>query len=194
MSTAIAVIRDEHRSFAAVLQGLTWLVTEIRERRMQPDFPLFAAILAYIDAFPEKLHHPKEDQYVYARLRQRSPGLSTILDELEAEHVRGRAFITELAGALDRYRRQGGAAFAAFDAAVTAYVDFHWAHMRKEEDLVLPVAEASLTADDWKPIDAAFASNDDPLVGVEATRESRELFRRIVNLAPPPIGVGPAAK
>ena len=77
---------------------------------MQPDFPLFAAILAYIDAFPEKLHHPKEDQYVYARLRQRSPGLSTVLDELEAEHVRGRAFITELAGALDRYRRQGGAA------------------------------------------------------------------------------------
>jgi hemerythrin-like domain-containing protein len=192
MSTAIAIIRDEHRSFAAVLQGLTWLVTEIRERRMQPDFPLFAAILAYIDAFPEKLHHPKEDQYVYARLRQRSPGLSTVLDELEAEHVRGRAFITELAGALDRYRRQGGAAFTAFDTAVTAYVDFHWAHMRKEEDLVLPVAEASLTADDWKTIDAAFASNEDPLVGIDATRESRELFRRIVNLAPPPIGVGPA--
>ena len=87
---------------------------------------------------------------------------------------------------------RAGQRFAAFDAAVTAYVDFHWAHMRKEEDLVLPVAEASLTADDWKTIDAAFASNEDPLVGIDATRESRELFRRIVNLAPPPIGVGPA--
>jgi ABC-type sugar transport system substrate-binding protein len=65
--------------------------------------------------------------------------------------------------------------------------------MRKEEDLVLPIAETALTADDWMTIDAAFASNDDPLVGIEATRESRELFRRIVNLAPPPIGVGPAS-
>ncbi len=192
MSDAIAIIRDEHRSFAAVLQGLTWLVTEIRERRLQPDFRLFAAILSYIDAFPEKLHHPKEDEYIYARLRKRSPGIAPVLDELEAEHVRGRAFITELAGALDRYRREGAAAFAAFEAAATAYVDFHWAHMRKEEDVVLPIAEAALSADDWKAIDAAFASNDDPLVGVDATRESRELFRRIVNLAPPPIGVGPA--
>ena len=192
MPDAIAIIRDEHRSFAAVLQGLTWLVTEIRERRLQPDFRLFAAILSYIDAFPEKLHHPKEDEYIYARLRKRSPGIAPVLDELEAEHVRGRAFITELAGALDRYQREGAAAFAAFDAAATAYVDFHWAHMRKEEDVVLPIAEAALSADDWKTIDAAFASNDDPLVGVDATRESRELFRRIVNLAPPPIGVGPA--
>ena len=147
MSDAIAIIRDEHRSFAAVLQGLTWLVTEIRERRLQPDFRLFAAILPYIDAFPEKLHHPKEDEYIYARLRKRSPGIAPVLDELEAEHVRGRAFITELAGALDRYRREGAAAFAAFEAAATAYVDFHWAHMRKEEDVVLPIAEVALSAD-----------------------------------------------
>lgn len=193
MPDAIAIIRDEHRSFAAVLQGLTWLVTEIRERRLQPDFELFAAMLAYIRAFPEKLHHPKEDAYVYARLRQRHPGIAPVLDELEAEHARGREFIVELADALYRYRRDGEPAFAAFDAAATAYADFHWAHMRKEEDLVLPIAETALTADDWKAIDAAFASNDDPLVGIEATRESRELFRRIVNLAPPPIGVGPAS-
>src|SRR5512141_2133451 len=97
MSDAIAIIRDEHRSFAAVLQGLTWLVTEIRERRLQPDFELFAAMLAYIRAFPEKLHHPKEDAYVYPRLRQRDPGIAPVLDELEAEHARGRDFIVELA-------------------------------------------------------------------------------------------------
>ena len=63
--------------------------------------------------------------------------------------------------------------------------------LRKEEDLALPMAEKALTAEDWQAIDAAFQSNDDPIAGVQTAREFRELFKRIVNLAPPPIGVGP---
>ena len=39
-------------------------------------------------------------------------------------------------------------------------------------------------------IDAAFASNDDPLVGVKAGEAYDALFRRIASLAPPPIGLG----
>jgi hypothetical protein len=46
--------------------------------------------------------------------------------------------------------------------------------------------------EDWQEIDAAFSSNADPLVGVDAQREMRELFRRVTHLAPAPIGVGPA--
>ena len=191
MPTAITIIKDEHRSFAAVLQALTWLAGEIGAARMTPDFALFDAILRYIVAFPEKLHHPKEDAYIYARLRERLPGERALIDELEAEHVEGRRYITDLAAAVARYRDEGAAGFPVFDAAVRAYVEFHWAHMRKEEDVALPLALKTLTANDWQAIDAAFESNDDPLVGFEAGKETRELFRRIVNLAPPPIGVGP---
>jgi hemerythrin-like domain-containing protein len=192
MPAAITIIKDEHRSFAAVLQGLTWLTLEIGAARMTPDFELFDAILRYIVAFPEKLHHPKEDAYIYAKLRERLPLERPLVDELEAEHVQGRKFIADLADAVARYRETGGTGFPAFDAAVGAYVEFHWAHMRKEEDVALPLALKALTAQDWEAIDAAFESNDDPLVGLEAGKETRELFRRIVNLAPPPIGVGPA--
>ena len=63
--------------------------------------------------------------------------------------------------------------------------------MRQEEDEVLPLAADALHEEDWSLIDAAFASNADPIVGVSATREFRALFRRIVALAPPPLGVGP---
>ena len=63
--------------------------------------------------------------------------------------------------------------------------------MRKEEDEVLPLAAQALTADDWAAIDAAFASNNDPIVGVPASKAFRELFRRLVAIVPPPLGVGP---
>jgi branched-chain amino acid transport system ATP-binding protein len=192
MPRAIDIIRDEHRSFAAVLEGLLHLAGEIRAGRGEPDFTLFAAMLDYIEAFPEKLHHPKEDEYVYARLRQRLPDAGALLDHLAAEQVRGRTLIAGLTGALANYRVGTPGAFATFDNVLKQYADFHWEHMRKEEEEALPLAQAALTPDDWREIDAAFASNADPLVGLPATKASRELFRRIVNLAPPPIGVGPA--
>ncbi len=191
MSEAIRVIKAEHRSIAAVLDGMLYLVGEIRKGRMRPDFELFKAMLHYIRAFPVKLHHPKEDQWLYRVLRERRADAAQALDELEAEHVQDRQLVAGLADALDRYEKSGSGAFDAFDKAVNDYAKFEWSHMRKEEEVILPIAEQALSADDWKAIDAAFRSNEDPIVGVQVTREFRELFKRIVNLAPPPIGVGP---
>ena len=56
----------------------------------------------------------------------------------------------------------------------------------------MPLAQKYLTADDWAAIDAAFLDHEDPLLGTDARKEFTGLFRRIVSLAPPPIGVGPA--
>ena len=63
--------------------------------------------------------------------------------------------------------------------------------MGREEKELLPLAEKYLTAGDWKAIDAAFSGNTDPLLGEVPGEDYRKLFRRIVNLAPPPIGLGP---
>ncbi len=63
--------------------------------------------------------------------------------------------------------------------------------MRTEEDKLIPQARKHLTTEDWKEIDAAFTGHSDPLFGAKAEDECEDLFRKIVNLAPPPIGVGP---
>jgi hemerythrin-like domain-containing protein len=76
-------------------------------------------------------------------------------------------------------------------AAVDAFVAFVSEHLRSEEREVLPLAQAWLTADDWAAVDAAFEGNTDPLLGTEPGEHWEQVFRRIVNLAPPPIGVGP---
>ena len=70
---AISIIRDEHRSLAAVLHGMLYLVREIGERGKKPDFRLLAAMMYYIDTFPERFHHPKEDRYLFRILGLRHP-------------------------------------------------------------------------------------------------------------------------
>jgi hypothetical protein len=61
--------------------------------------------------------------------------------------------------------------------------------MRLEESELLPIATRHLTDADWDAIDAAFLGHTDPLLGVQQGDEYRDLFRRIVDLAPRPIGV-----
>jgi hypothetical protein len=63
--------------------------------------------------------------------------------------------------------------------------------MRLEEAVVLPAAQRVLSDADWAELDAAFATNCDPLTG----RTPRDpvfdrLFTRIEMRAPAPIGVG----
>jgi hemerythrin-like domain-containing protein len=188
---AIQIIRDEHRSLAAVLHGMLYLVREIGKRGKKPDFRVLEAMVYYIDTFPERFHHPKEDRYLFRILRLRCPDAASLLDRLETEHRAGAEKIRALEQALARYRAGGPAEFSNFRAAVEAYATFHWDHMHAEERELLPLAEKYLTTADWQEIDTAFLGHSDPLLGAEAGAKYEALFSRIVNLAPPPIGVGP---
>ena len=189
---AIRIIRDEHRAIAAILHGMLYLVRKIRDRGATPDFNLFGAMIYYIDAFPERFHHPKEDRYLFRVLRIRHPDSASLLDRLEEEHRTGAYKIRALEQALARYQHGGVSEFPDFAKAVEDYAAFHWNHMRAEEDEVLPLAEKHLSAADWDGVDTAFLGHVDPMHGVGAEGEYQALFTRIVNLAPPPIGVGPA--
>jgi len=190
MTAAITIIKDEHRALGAVLHGLLYLIEQVRGSGQKPDFPLMKSMLDYIVAFPDRLHHPKEDEYLYRVLREREPSAAATLDELQDDHRRGPDVTRTMVDALEAYRRDASA-FEAFAQAVSSYADFQWAHMRKEEEVILPIAQKALLPADWTEIDAAFRSNADPLVGVDTQREFRELFRLVVTLMPAPMGLGP---
>jgi len=189
---AIRIIQDEHRALAAVLHGMRYLVREIRDRGASPRFDVLGAMVYYIDAFPERVHHPRESEYLFRFLRARCKDAAPILDLLEDEHRAGAGHMRSLSQALARYQHGGAAEFPAFAAAVESYAAFQHQHMRREERDILPLARAHLTSEDWEVIDAAFTGGSVPLFGAESAEAFNRLFDHIVRLAPPPIGVGPA--
>jgi hemerythrin-like domain-containing protein len=189
---AIDILYSEHRSLAAVLHGMLYLIRDIRLRGTAPRFDVFRAMVHYIDVFPEVFHHPKEDAYLFRLLARRCPNAAPLINKLQIEHRAGAEKIRAVSHAMERYQNSGAAEFGAFADAVQAYAAFHWDHMRAEEDELIPLARKHLTAEDWKEIDAAFAGHSDPLFGAKAEQDYEKLFRKIVNLAPPPIGLGPA--
>lgn len=179
-SRAIGVIRDDHRSLAAVLHIGMKALAAARASAVAADPVLMRCIVDYLRAFACELHHPREEEQVFARLRERSEAAWAEIDELERQHAREQCMVADLARSTEALARAAAAetpaATAALEAAVGAYAAFAWEHMGREEGVLLPAAQRHLTAADWAAIDAAFAR--------ESAREAemRALFSRIVGL------------
>jgi hemerythrin-like domain-containing protein len=188
---AVRILRDEHRSISAVLQCLQQLTRLAQDPAIKPDFAVFRAMIYYIDNFPERLHHPKEDNYLFARLLRRSDAARALVEKLMAEHVEGARLVRELERAVLAFEETWPRGAEDLAAAVNAYAEFHWTHMRCEEQELLPLAETALIEEDWEAIEAAFAGNSDPIADLRE-QDFDKLFTRIVNIAPAPIGLGEA--
>jgi hemerythrin-like domain-containing protein len=188
MKNALDIIRAEHRALAAVLTALQAYANGIASGRYKPDYALLQDMIEYITELPDKVHHPKEDEYLFVVLRKRSAEVAATLDVLEAEHRNIHNAWNALAKSLADFQRAGPAGAAAFKAAVDHYFDFQWQHMSKEETKVMPLAKQVLQPEDWAEIDAAFNANDNPWEGPAG--KYKALFTRIVAVAPAPIGVG----
>ena len=180
----LAIIRDEHRSVAAVIHGLEFTLRETRERGAAPRFPLLRAMLHYIKTFSEGLHHPKEDAYLFRKLRLRTSEFDDTLDQLEHQHVAGAKLVAEMDAALVRYEMDPEGGFDRFADAARAYAELEWPHMMLETKVILPAAQRHLTADDWAELAHAFAQNGDPRFSADADEEYRQLFSSILNHAP----------
>lgn len=191
MTDAIAVIKTEHRNLMRVVNTFDAVLRAVEAGR-DPDFALLDAIVDYLKTFTDRYHHPKEDLYLFAALRAQSPDAHAILDELEAEHGQCYAATDGLAKALEAYRAGAPGGREGFAEAAKAYRHLQLRHLQKEEGVVMPMARAALTAEDWARINAAFADNHDPLFSPEAQEDAHALYARIVNLAPAPWGLADA--
>ena len=181
---ALAILRDEHRSLAAVIHGLEYIVREARDHGKPASVPLLRAIVHYVRAFPEALHHPKEDAYLFPLLRARTTEYDDTLDALDDQHAKGTAFTEALDHAVDAYEADPASGLSLLVGASQRFATAQMNHMLLETKVVIPAARAHLTDDDWTVIANAFRDNGDPRFSVDADEEYRHLFTRILNLAP----------
>ena len=190
---SIRIIRDEHAALAAMLKSMGLMIDRGPADNADGFFDVLQAMLFYIDEFPERLHHPKESNLLFPRVAHLAPQTMLAIVKLEQDHASGEVAVRELQHLLLAWELVGEARRSAFEEAAKKYLDFYLEHMRLEESVILPAAQEVLSAADWEELDAAFATNCDPLTG----RYPRDpiydrLFTRIVMRAPSPIGLGDA--
>lgn len=180
---AIGVIKDEHRSLAAVIHGLQQVLAQALEGGRSPDVGLLNAMLYYIEHFPERLHHPKEEAFVFRKLRDRSSNYEVVLQGLEAQHADGARKLAELATGVAALERGEAEAVERLAEAVQAFAKAQWEHMAAEEEVILPAALQVLQAADWQEVAHAFSSNGDPRFDEDTGAAYERLFVKLLNLA-----------
>jgi len=163
---------------------MLYLLRAKRELGRNVDACIFRAMLYYLDVFPGRMHHPKEEAILFEALRCRSRAIDSVLDELTREHETLEREVGHLEQALLRYEEGGDVEFNAFATHAARYANEYLEHLYREEDLVLPYALEVLSAEDWDEIDATLTENQDPLQGAD-TADYKKLFARIVALSPP---------
>jgi|KBSMisStandDraft_5_1062788.scaffolds.fasta_scaffold24291_5 hemerythrin-like domain-containing protein len=197
MHATLRIIRDEHSSLSAVLRSIGLLIAERGRHGLAPDYRALAAMLFYIDEFPEKVHHTKETALLFPKIRARSTEAAAALDRLDADHARSHRAVLDLQHDLLALEMMSEAADAParrarFEDEMHAYIAAYLDHIGVEEAEILPLAERVLSPADWAELDAAFMHNRDPLTHREGDDAFRPLFKRILMTLPAPLGLGPA--
>jgi len=182
---SLRIITEEHQNLWRIATTMDRVADEVDAGgKVDPAF--FHSVFDYIEQFVDKAHHPKEDDFLFRLMRQRSEEAATILDRLQAEHRNGPENLNALRQALaDSASNQTN-----FTTALRSYTQGLKNHIRTEEKDAIPLARKVLTADDWTEIDRAFLDNEDPVFGDKANAGFRELFHRIASLAPESVGLG----
>ncbi len=186
MPLTIKVIQDEHKALAEMLRSVPLLLANCRSRKAQPsasDFATLRAMLFYIDEFPAKLHHPKETELLFPKLRARAPEIRGVLDRLDEDHLRGERAIRDLEHALLGFEMMGESRRAPFEQMTERYIRTYLNHMQTEEREILPLALKVLSTTDWGDLDEAFAANRDPLTGHAPAEDYRALFQSVLGTA-----------
>jgi branched-chain amino acid transport system ATP-binding protein len=185
---ALTLISQEHSNMWRLATTLDQVASD-----MQAGAPLetefFDAALDYITQFVDRMHHPKEDDFLFRLLRLRSAEAADILDALEADHRQGPDNLAQLRAKLAA-AAQGQLPNADLAVAIKRYTDGLKGHIKTEEKHVLPLARKALLPQDWAAIDQAFRNHKDPVFGDQSKAEFRELFHRIASLAPDSVGLG----
>ncbi len=177
---AVQVIIREHQQLSMVIAGMQRAVKLLDAGDDVPRPMMIRSMLFYISEYPEQLHHPKEERYLFARLRHHANDFDKSIDELEEQHAQGKTQLRNIEQALTRYELAGESALPVLRNSVEGYAAFSADHRRLEEEVILPAAYQWLTEEDWNELDEEFGTNRDPFVGVKVEADLGRLFAMIV--------------
>jgi len=183
---ALRIISDEHKNFWRIAVTLEQVADELDAGgAVDPEF--FRSVFDYIEQFADHAHHLKEDDHLFRLMRLRSAEAVPLIEALEQDHRLASEHLVQLRAEL---AQAGTGRQGALAASLRDYAKRLKNHITTEETEAMPLARRLLAESDWAEIDARFSDNQDPVFGEQARAEFRELYHRVVSLAPESVGLG----
>lgn len=169
--------RADHANFSKLL--------DVFERELQvfdqgerPDYELMLDILTYLQHFPKRTHHPREDA-AFEILTRYDKSLEPIVTRFLQEHRVIAAAGDTLLELLEEILEDAFVERAQVESAAATFLVYYRHHISGEDDIIIPIAAKLLQPDDWKTVREAISSEPDPLFGSAVDKRYKELRERI---------------
>lgn len=95
------------------------------------------------------VHHNGEEELVFPKIRERSPGSAALVDEMEAQHHEVVQLLEDAGASRTAWAAGDDAAQAKLADQLQALHDATVAHLDQEEAKLLPLCADNLTPEEW---------------------------------------------
>ena len=149
------VLKEEHELILQALDALEKKVAAL-EAGAAPDRTYFDKAVEFLRSFADRCHHGKEEDLLFKAMVHRGfPQHGGPIAVMLSEHETGRAFIRGIAEGAAALGTDPGAAKQIVENG-RGYIGLLRAHINKENNILFPMADNVLTAEDQKHLGKQF--------------------------------------
>lgn len=146
-------LTHEHQIILKILDR----AEQMAEAQAAIDTGELGEIVDFIRTFADRCHHGKEEKHLFALMAERGFSLEFgPLAVMMADHEQGRAYVKAVAGALEKAQAGGELDEATVKTNLAAYAELLRGHIFKEDNVLYPMADTTLTPEDQQALREAF--------------------------------------
>ncbi|NMC72531.1 MAG: hemerythrin [Myxococcales bacterium] len=153
---AIQTLIQEHRLILRVVEALESYAEQVdRERQVARDE--VADFVSFLAEFVDLCHHGKEENVLFAALADAGfPTTSGPLAVMRTDHDRGRRLVRRIRELSEKAEAWDEADFESFAGLARAYADLLRDHIRREDEVLYPMAEEHLSRAQQRHVEELF--------------------------------------
>lgn len=172
-------LKREHVHIKVALRILEAMAGRLeRGASLPPSDP--EALLEFLSVYADQCHHAKEEDCLFpALLAKGMPKEGGPIGIMYEEHVTGRGFVGRLREAVAGLRSGTGGAAAKFATAARGYVGLLREHIEKEDDMLFPMADDSMSRDEDLRLSQQFQAFEVERIGVGRHEELEGVVARL---------------
>lgn len=156
MGKATGTLEHEHQTIEKVIAASA-LVLDALENNKEASREELNSIVDFLRVFGEQCHHAKEDDYLFPLLASKGvPIAGCPLGALKKDHEKGRALVGELSQGIEAYASSSGQRKEPLIEALRGLVELYPNHIWKENNLLFPLGEKLLSAEEQERLSADF--------------------------------------
>ncbi len=174
----LVTIHNEHKYMGVLMKILKEQIRNMKQSR-DVDYSMMFDIMHYMNNFPDRFHHPREDLILHLML-EKSDELKPVIEQLFEEHIliadKGRKILSDLKSILKEHSETKQ---ARLQAESHDYVRAILEHISLEENVVFKKATQILKPSDWTKISTQSETIEDPIFGQRIEERYKNIYQHL---------------